>query len=120
MLSGDELTVLANTMKLYPAQRLHIKIANIDTNRQQMAMQIVGAARAAGWTATLEHYMAWGDPEKEPPTGMQLHVKDASAAVQHLGSALIQLYGRENMHDGYRDEHFEAGLIELSIWPRKL
>lgn len=41
-------------------------------------------------------------------------------AVQHLGSALIQLYGRENMHDGYRDENFEAGLMELNIWPRKL
>lgn len=70
MLSTDELSALAQTMKLYPGQRLHIKIANIDTNSQQMAMQIVGAARAAGWTATLENYMAWGDPEKEPPTGM--------------------------------------------------
>lgn len=119
MLTDMEVLDLGNTLRQFSGQRAVIRVPNQGDNRLALAQQMAAGLRDAEWDVGIETPMLWGPPEAEPPHGIQLHVREVTPAAEVLGSALVALFGPESIPAGHQDDSFQAGVIEVNIWPKR-
>lgn len=118
-LTDEEITQVASALLPFAGQKVSIVVSNPESDRLALAEQLVTVFRGAKWeVGGINTPMTFFSAStKEFPRGIILHVGQVNPAVQTIGNALIALFGRLNVPDGFNDEKFAKDLIEVNIWP---